>query len=320
MADLRRRGERRPRSRWPAAPTPPVFGRHRKLVADPLLPATGAKPPVFGRHRKFPVKNGPFGVIFPTEKRGFGICVRQNPRSQLSQAKFHDTKHTVFGRNERACAKNSESGAFNRRGRGEFHSLLPRSTPRGAVRPSLPAPLRSAFPALPYAGPSIRLLRAAPFRLPRAALCGAVRLSLPALRRSASPLCLVWAHSAPCHALGRVLFPATLTVAPHRRASLPRVHRSPRPCCSLGSAVACCHSLSQKIATMSLLSQYIVIIWRHGNLANSYGEGTGRVRLGSGRRGRACQVRFRRKGSLLLAAPRRWRHGKHVPELHEEER
>lgn len=248
-------------------------------MADPLLPATGAKPPVFGRRRKFPVKNGPFGVIFPTEKRGFGICVRQNPRSQLSQAKFHDTKHTVFGRNERACVKNSEFGAFNRRGRGEFHSLLPRSTPRGAVR-----------------------------------------LSLPALRRSASPLCLAWAHSAPCHALGRVLFPATLTVAPHRRASLPRVHRSPRPCCSLGSAVACCHSLSQKIATMSLLSQYIVIIWRHGNLANSYGEGTGRVRLGSGRRGRACQVRFRRKGSLLLAAPRRWRHGKHVPELHEEER
>lgn len=162
------------------------------------------------------------------------------------------------------------------------------------------SPRRSAFPALPYAGPSIRLPRAAPSRLP--------------------PLCLAWAHSAPCHALGRVLFPATLTVAPHRRASLPRVHCSPRPCCSLGSAVACCHSLSQKIATMSLLSQYIVIIWRHGNLANSYGEGTGRVRLGSGRRGRACQVRFRRKGSLLLAAPRRWRHGKHVPELHEEER
>ncbi len=139
----------------------PVFGRHRKLVADPLLPATGAKPPVFGRRRKFPVKNGPFGVIFPTEKRGFGICVRQNPRSQLSQAKFHDTKHTVFGRNERACVKNSEFGAFNRRGSGEFHSLLPRSTPRGAVRPSLPAPLRSAPPprsALPGPIPPLAML------------------------------------------------------------------------------------------------------------------------------------------------------------------
>ena len=254
---------------------PPVFGRHRKLVADPLLPATGAKPPVFGRRRKFPVKNGSFGVIFPIEKRWFGICVRQNPRSQLSQAKFHDTKHTVFGRNERACVKNSEFGAFNRRGRGEFRSFLPRSTPRGAVRP--PPPRRSVPPppALPCLGP---------FR----------------------PL--------PCFGA------RSLSNNSHRRASLPRAHRSPRPCCSLGSAVACCHSLSQKIATMSLLSQYIVIIWRHGNLANSYGEGTGRVRLGSGRRGRACQVRFRRKGSLLLAAPRRWRHGKHVPELHEEER
>lgn len=249
-------------------------------MADPLLPATGTKPPVFGRRRKFPVKNGPFGVIFPTEKRGFGICVRQNPRSQLSQAKFHDTKHTVFGRNERACVKNSEFGAFNRRGRGRI--------------PLSSAPLYSTWSRPPVSP------RAAPSRLP--------------------PLCLAWAHSAPCHALGRVLFPATLTVAPHRRASLPRRRRSLRPCCSLGSTVVRFHSLSQKIATMSLLSQYIVIIWRHGNLANSYGEGTGRVRLGSGRRGRACQVRFRRKGSLLLAAPRRWRHGKHVPELHEEER
>ena len=264
-------------------------------MADPLLPATGAKPAVFGRRRKFPVKNGPFGVIFPTEKRGFGICVRQNPRSQLSQAKFHDTKHTVFGRNERACVKNSEFGAFNRRGRGEFHSLLPRSTPRGAVRPSLPAPLRSAFPALPYAGLSIRLPRAAPFRLPALPCLGPFR-----------PL--------PCFGA------RSLSSNSHRRASLPRMRRSPRPCCSLGSTVVRFHSLSQKIATMSLLSQYIVIIWRHGNLANSYGEGTGRVRLGSGRRGRACQVRFRRKGSLLLAAPRRWRHGKHAPELHEEER
>ena len=175
-------------------------------------------------------------------------------------------------------------------------------------------------PALLHVEPSARLspLRSAP-PSPRCPMRGCPS-AFPALRRSASPLCLAWAHSAPCHALGRVLFPTTLTVAPHRRASLPRMRRSPRPCCSLGSTVVRFHSLSQKIVTMSLLSQYIVIIWRHGNLANSYGEGTGRVRLGSGRRGRACQVRFRRKGSLLLAAPRRWRHGKHAPELHEEER
>lgn len=268
-------------------------------MADPLLPATGAKPPVFGRRRKFPVKNGPFGVIFPTEKRGFGICVRQNPRSQLSQAKFHDTKHTVFGRNERACVKNSEFGAFNRRGRGEFHSLLPRSTPRGAVRPSLPAPLRSAFPALPYAGLSIRLPRAAPFRLPALPCLGPFR-----------PL--------PCFGA------RSLSSNSHRRASSSSLSSSHAPF-SAPMLLSRIHRrllslIVTKIATMSLLSQYIVIIWRHGNLANSYGEGTGRVRLGSGRRGRACQVRFRRKGSLLLAAPRRWRHGKHVPELHEEER
>lgn len=264
MADLRRRGERRPRSRWPAAPTPPVFGRHRKLVADPLLPATGAKPPVFGRRRKFPVKNGPFGVIFPTEKRGFGICVRQNPRSQLSQAKFHDTKHTVFGRNERACAKNSESGAFNRRGRGEFHSLLPRSTPRGAVRPSLPAPLRSAFPALPYAGPSIRLPRAAPFRLPALPCLGPFR-----------PL--------PCFGA------RSLSSNSHRSASSSSLSSSRAPFSAPMLLSRIRRRLLSLIVTKNCDNVFIVAIHCDNMAPWEFGQFLWR-------RNWACQVRFREKG------------------------
>lgn len=265
MADLRRRGERRPRSRWPAAPTP-VLGRHRKLVADPLLPATGAKPPVFGRRRKFPVKNGSFGVIFPTEKRGFGICVRQNPRSQLSQAKFHDTKHTVFGRNERACVKNSESGAFNRRGRGEFHSLLPRSTPRGAVRPSLPA-----------------LRRAAPLRLPRAALCGAVHPPPPL--RSAFP-------ALPCLGPFRPLprFGArSLSSNSHRRASSSSLSSSRAPFSAPMLLSRIRRRLLSLIVTKNCDNVFIVAIHCDNMAPWEFGQFLWR-------RNWACQARFREKG------------------------
>lgn len=232
-------------------------------MADPLLPATGAKPPVFGRRRKFPVKNGPFGVIFPTEKRGFGICVRQNPRSQLSQAKFHDTKHTVFGRNERACVKNSEFGAFNRRGRGEFHSLLPRSTPRGAVRPSLPAPLR----------------------LPRAALCGAVHPPPP--RRSVPPPpalpCLGPFRPLPCFGA------RSLSSNSHRSASSSSLSSSR----ALFSAPMLLSRIRRRllslIVTKNCDNVFIVAIHCDNMAPWEFGQFLWR-------RNWACQARFREKG------------------------
>lgn len=147
---------------------------------------------------------------------------------------------------------------------GEFHSLLPRSTPRGAVRPSLPAPLRSAFPALPYAGLSIRLPRAAPFRLPALPCLGPFR-----------PL--------PCFGA------RSLSSNSHRRASSSSLSSSHAPF-SAPMLLSRIHRRSfSLIVTKNCDNVFIVAIHCDNMAPWEFGQFLWR-------RNWACQARFREKG------------------------